>query len=150
MGLMHMLLLPEAVGYELNDKRRGNAVRLGLDARDPKDSTKADTIFVCPGSKAALDFAIALADPGATIVLFAPMPPGGETAVDLHRLYFQDIKIATAYSCGPSDTLKAVTALRDGKLKAEQVVSDFIGIDELPDAYQKMKRGEILKPMVLF
>jgi hypothetical protein len=30
------------------------------------------------------------------------------------------------------------------------VVSDFIGLEDLPGAYLAMKRGEILKPMVIF
>jgi Zn-dependent alcohol dehydrogenase len=48
------------------------------------------------------------------------------------------------------ETLDAVRAIRSGKLKAEQVVSSFIGIDELPAAYEEMKAGRILKPMVVF
>lgn len=150
MGLMHMAMAPGAIGYEISEGRRAHARSLDFDARKPADSAMSDVIFVCPGSKEALDFAVSIANPGATIVLFAPMPPEGETPVDLNRLYFRDVRLVTAYSCGPDDTREAITAIRGGRLKAEQVVSDFIGIDELPEAYLKMKRGEILKPMVVF
>ena len=40
--------------------------------------------------------------------------------------------------------------VRKGAVRAEQVVSDFIGMEGLPVAYGKMKRGEILKPMVVW
>lgn len=150
MGLMHMLLLPAAVGYDLNRARIDHALDLDLDARHPDDREKADLIFVCPGSKEALDLAIDIATPGATIVLFAPMPPGAETPVDLTRLYFQEINLVSSYSCGPADTFEASNLLMAGAVRAEQVVSDFISIDQLPEAYLQMKRGEILKPMVVF
>ncbi|HWA83012.1 MAG TPA: alcohol dehydrogenase catalytic domain-containing protein [Fimbriimonadaceae bacterium] len=150
LGLMHLLLLPGAAGYDLNPERIRHARSLGLDARPLDGREKADTIFVCPGSKPALDLAIDLANPGGTIVLFAPLPPTGEIPVDLNRLYFNDIRLVTTYSCGPEDTGIAASILRSGQVKAEMVVSDFIGISELPEAYQQMKRGEILKPMVVF
>jgi L-iditol 2-dehydrogenase len=150
MGLMHMLFLDNALGYEISDQRKAYAESLGLRTRATANAEKADLVFVCPGNKPALDIAIDIANPGATIVLFAPMPPGEETPVNLNRLYFKDVRVVNSYSCGPDDTRRAADLIREGKIRAEQVVSDFIAIDELPDSYQKMKRGEILKPMVVF
>jgi L-iditol 2-dehydrogenase len=150
MGLMHALLLPGGVSYDVNVSRLGLARKLGLDARSPEQKESADVIFVCPGNKAALDFAIDLVSPGGTIVMFAPMPPGAETPVDMNRLYFRDAKIVNSYSCGPDDTSASAALLREGKIKAEQVVSDFIEITDLPKAYSAMKKGEILKAMVVF
>ncbi|AIE85446.1 REP-associated tyrosine transposase [Fimbriimonas ginsengisoli] len=149
MGLMHCLLLPGSVGYDLSPGRIEWATRQGIDARLPDDAEPADVIFVCPGSQAAFDFAMRIANPGATIVMFAPLGPGEALAVP-QEAYFRDITIRHSYSCGPEDTREAAEAIRDGKLKAEQVVSEFIGMDELPRAYGRMKRGEILKPMIVW
>jgi L-iditol 2-dehydrogenase len=66
------------------------------------------------------------------------------------KLYFNDITLRTSYSCGPRETRQAMNRLAMGELTAEQVVSDFISMDELPAAYQAMKRGELLKAMVVF
>lgn len=150
LGIMHLQLAPNSVGYDLNEERIRHAQSLGLEARLPDNRKKADAVFVCPGNKPALDLAIELANPGATIIVFAPFPPEGEVPVDLNRLYFNDIRLVTTYSCGPNDTTLAQAILRSGRIRAEQVVSDFIAIDDLPQAYQQMKRGEILKPMVVF
>ncbi len=150
MGLMHLLVLPTGVGYDTNPDRVDWARSLGLQAQSPDTKEKADLVIVCPGSQSALDFAIDLADYGATIVLFAPFNPSAEPKVPLNALYFNDIRIVTSYSCGPTDTIMAKEALENGLVRANQVVSDFIFVEHLPDAYQKMKRGEILKPMVLF
>ncbi len=150
MGLMHMLLLPPtAVGYDVNPARVQWAKGLGLDARHPDGKEKADVVIVCPGSQAALDLALEIADPGATVLLFAPFPPGVEPRVPWSDLYFKDITLANSYSCGPDDTRAAAEAIRAGRVRAEQVVSDFVAMEDLPAAYQAMKRGEILKAMVV-
>jgi threonine dehydrogenase-like Zn-dependent dehydrogenase len=153
MGLIHAILLGRStttVGYDLNPDRVTFARDQGVDARAVTEAAGAELVFVCPGSKSALDLAIDIVEPRGAILLFAPMPPGEETPVNLNRLYFKDASIYNSYSCDQNHTRDAAEVLRLDYLTAEQVVSDFIGIDELPDAYQKMKRGEILKPMVLF
>lgn len=149
MGLMHLALLDKAIGYDLNPARLKWAEDQGFDAKHPDEAEPADIVFVCPGSQEAFDFAVRIANPGATIVMFAPLSPGEELRVP-QKVYFQDLKIVHSYSCGPRDTRAATKAIREGKLEAEQVVSDFVDIEKLPEAYRRMKDGEILKAMVTF
>ncbi len=122
---------------------------MGIDARPLENAEKADVIFVCPGHQTAFDFAAEIAAPGATIVMFAPLSPGERLEV-APEAYFRDLTIRHSYSCGPSDTREAFSLIGAGVLRAEQVVSDFVAISELPAAYQRMKKAEILKPMVVF
>jgi L-iditol 2-dehydrogenase len=143
------MLDAKTAGYDVNASRVEWARNLGLNADSPEGARPADLIFVCPGSQAAFDFAVRLAQPAATIVMFAPLAPSQSLQVP-QDLYFKDIRLIHSYSCGPADTLAAAQAIRAGRLRAGQVVSDFIGIDDLPTAYQQMKLGSILKPMVLF
>jgi L-iditol 2-dehydrogenase len=151
MGLMHLLTLGEdAAGFEINPRRAAWARELGLRVEPQESARRFDRVFVCPGTQSALDAGLALAAPGATVVLFAPFAPGEAVEVPWDRLYFEEISLVPSYSCGPEDTLQAMAWLREGKVRAEQVVSHFVGIGELPQAYQAMKRGEILKAMVMF
>jgi L-iditol 2-dehydrogenase len=151
MGLMHLLLLgPGAQGIELLESRRSWALQLGLDARPPEGAVPADVVFVCPADERALGQALAMAAPGARVVLFAPMPPPGPTPVPLPDIYFRDLELLNCYSCGPDDTREAAGWLRQGRAHAEQVVSHFVRIEELPQAYRAMKLAEILKAMVVF
>jgi L-iditol 2-dehydrogenase len=150
MGLLHALLVPTAVGVDLNPKRRNWASEHGLDARESAGPGAFDLVIVCPGTETALTSAIELCAPGATIVLFSPFGPPGQAILPVDTLYFNDINLITSYSCGPVDTATALELFKQDKLRAEQVVSHFISIDELPNAYQSMKRGDILKPMVIF
>jgi L-iditol 2-dehydrogenase len=149
MGLMHLLALGQGTGFDLNPARVRWALDHGLDAQEPSDEQRFDVVFVCPGSQAAFDFALAIAMPGATIVMFAPLPPGESLSVP-PSVYFNDLKIVHSYSCALPDTVQAIEWIREGRVRAEQVVSDFIAMDELPEAYKAMKQGKILKPMVLF
>jgi L-iditol 2-dehydrogenase len=151
MGLMHMLAGTNATGFDLSQTRLDWATKLGLDARRPSQATGTfDFIFVCPGSSKAIQQAIEIGNPGATIVLFAPVAPGEALTFDLGQAYFKDLRLVSSYSCGPEDTRKAYEWLKAGRVRAEQVVSDFIEIDDLPTRYQQMKAGEILKAMVEF
>lgn len=150
MGLLFMLACPGAAGYDISAARRKWASGLGLDARGPDEAEKAEVVVVCPGSQSALEFGLSLAAPDPRVCLFAPMPPGELTPLDLHGLYFQDLNLVCSYSCGPEDTRAAKELLARGEVKAEQVVSNFISLDELPRAYLDMKEGRILKAMVVF
>ncbi|HLK16453.1 MAG TPA: alcohol dehydrogenase catalytic domain-containing protein [Fimbriimonadaceae bacterium] len=151
MGLLHMLALgPDAAGYEINDERIAHARSLGLSIGSRDEPARYDTVFVCPGSQSALELAFSLVAPRGTILLFAPFgtAPTPEGLID--RLYFNDVTLATSYSAGPDDIEAALELLRSGRITAESVVSDFVGIDDMPAKYQQMKRGEILKAMVRF
>ncbi len=148
MGLLHLLMVPGAVGIDTNLARVEWAKNLGLDARAAPGGV-FDAVFVCPGSQPAFDVAMRHIEPGGTIVMFAPLPPGEDLRVP-EAAYFADLRVAHAYSCAQRDCVEAIAALRAGKVRAEQVVTHFIGISELPSAYEAMKEGRILKPMVIF
>ncbi|MBI1332617.1 MAG: alcohol dehydrogenase catalytic domain-containing protein [Armatimonadetes bacterium] len=152
MGLMHMIALGEkAVGYDINPLRVAWAKRTGLDARanDESEECSHDVVFVCPGTQEAFDAAVKMVQPGGRICMFAPLAPDKPLAMP-QELYFRDIAVLNSYSCGPEDTKAAWELIGKGILKAEQVVSHFIKLDELPAMYRLMKSGEILKPMVVF
>lgn len=152
MGLMHMIALGEkAVGYDINPLRVAWAKRIGLDARsnDEIEENAHDVVYVCPGTQAAFDAAVKMVQPGGKICMFAPLAPDQPLLVP-QDLYFRDVAVMNSYSCGPEDTQAAWELIGKGILKAEHVVSHFIKLDELPAMYLAMKRGEILKPMVVF
>jgi L-iditol 2-dehydrogenase len=150
MGLLHMLAIGgDATGFEVNPERVRHAEKLGLKVAPASSDPTYEVVFVCPGNQGALDLALKLVAPRGTIVLFAPFGPSG-AKLDLDELYFRDITVATSYSAGPDDVAEALRLLRAGVVKADQLVSDFCSIDELPEKYRLMRDGQILKAMVLF
>lgn len=160
MGLLHAFALRaigvEPVCFEISESRRRWATEHSIgNAFDPSESLPRDEgdfdfLFVCPGAQPAIDFAVRHTSPGAIITLFSPLAPGTPLMLDVNALYFRDAQLRTSYSAGPADSQAAYRLLIEGAIPTESVISDFISLAELPAAYQKMKNGEILKPMVLF
>lgn len=151
LGLAHALVTEGAVGYELDEGRRAYAASLGIEARHPDEAepNSASCVIVCPGSPEALELALRIVKPQGRIGLFAPMPPG-RVGLDLEAMYFKDVTLSNSYSCGPTDTQQAYLWLAKGRVSAGQLVTERVGIDDLPGAYGRMKRQETLKAMVVF
>jgi L-iditol 2-dehydrogenase len=150
MGLMHLLMLPHGtLGYDTNRDRVRFARALDLFAGPPDSHVSAETVYVCPGNQSAFDYALTIVRPGGTILMFAPLGPQDRLQIG-QEAYFKDVRIIHSYSCGPRETQEAATAIRAGRVKAEQVCSEFIELDLLPERYKQMKAGTILKPMVVW
>ncbi len=152
LGLIHALVLgPETTLIEPHPARRAHAESLDFRALSAPEGANFTRIFVCPGSVAAMDSAAQIAAPDATILLFAPLPPDVPLPVSMAKAgYFQDLRIVHSYSCGPDDTAAALQVLRRGLVRAEQVVSDFVTLEDLTTAYREMRDARILKAMVVF
>lgn len=150
LGVAHSLLMQNPTAFELNSDRIKYAKSIGINALHPNYADeKYDKIIICPPSKQALDFAIGIAAPGATIHFFAPMPPGNHP-VNLEQLYFQDITLTHSYSCGPQDTKLAAHWLQNNQIDIQKFQPHMVSIDDLTQAYHAMKQGEILKVVVNF
>jgi L-iditol 2-dehydrogenase len=147
MGLLHALILKGCHAFDLNPSRLEWAQQQGVITLD--EAAVYDRIIVMPGSQAAFDRAYAMSDQQAEICLFAPLPPDQDLKVP-GAAYFRDLRIFNAYSAGPPDSVQAIAWLREGRIRAEQVVTEFIPLSDLPRAYRAMRDGEILKPMVVF
>lgn len=152
MGLMHLLTIgSDAVGVDLLPSRVAWAKQLGLNVQSAAlEAASWDVVILCPGVESALAEAVRLVAPGGRIVLFAPIAGPTPTAASLSQLYFDEVTLIPSYSCGPNDTALAARWIEQGRLIAEQVVSHFITLPELPAAYASMRRCDILKAMVMF
>ena len=148
MGLMHAIITG-ADAIDFNPVRCEWAQRSGVKVVHSFEPDSFDIAFVCPGTSAAMISAINAVRPGGRILLFSPFGPG-DSGYPVNQAYFKDIEVIPSYSCGPEDTATASEWLRQGRIQAEQVVSDFVTLDQLPESYLAMKSGSILKSMVLF
>ncbi len=169
MGLIHVRLAKAAgarpvVGIDLDPERCALAGRLGADlvvrvpAEGPAAALRratggrlADVVVVGPGSPEAIRQGIALAAPAGRVVLFAPTPPGTTTAIDTHRLYFDEVTLVPSYSCGPDDTRAALAAIAAGVVRAADLVTHRAPITGVVGAYRAMAGGgAAIKSMILF
>jgi L-iditol 2-dehydrogenase len=153
MGLMHLMALKGnhgMIGYDLRPERIEYALSLGLEVRHADEIRPSHLVFVCPGTPEAIRVAVRSTLPRSRIVLFSPIGPPGEMMLPIDELYFKEIYVTASYSSGPADTAKAIEIIRSRDITAAQIVSDFVTLGELPEAYRAMKAGEIRKAMVRF
>lgn len=143
--------------------RRQRALEVGIDyVLDPQEQSlleqvfavnsgrRPDIVIVTPSSIGAMKQGVELAGPGGTVLLFAPSPPSEVLAITPHRLFFQEITLRTSYSAGPYETRLALDLLRDGRIRAEQVITHRFALQDAAQAFQLVaKPGDALKAVIV-
>jgi L-iditol 2-dehydrogenase len=162
MGLLHGMVAlrwgAERVwGIERLPARREIAARFGIRPLSPEEAAErireesegwgADVVVIGPGSVEAIALGWSLAAPGGTLLLFTPTPPEARWPVDVHTLYFREIRVVPSYSAGPPDMREALALLSEG-LPVESLITHRLSLEEAPQGYQAMRSYEALKVLV--
>ena len=164
MGLLHVALAralgATVLGCDYVPARRALASALGATAFAPEEAAEryseltsghgADVVVCGPGSASALAQAVDAAAPGGTVVMFTPLEPGVTFAFDQSRAYFRDLCLVASYSCGPDDTRIAASVLASGAIAPQMLDARTVPLDEVPAAYDAMRRAAIVKAIVTF
>src|SRR5712691_2694036 len=87
------------------------------------DGRKPDIVLVTPSKISAMVQGLELVGPGGSVLLYAPPPPTEILPVTPNQLFFQEITLRTSYSAGPYETRLALELLRNGRIKAETVIT---------------------------
>lgn len=167
MGMMHMLVARERgaeriLGADRVASRLARARDFGAsDAIDVDraplrdqvlevtDGNGAEIVFVTPGSRAALEAAVACVAAGGSLVAFTPLAPGELWPIDMNQLFFKDINIITSYSAGPNDTREAL-ALLAGGLAVGPLFTHRFGLEQAAEAYAMVKNPERSLKVIVF
>jgi L-iditol 2-dehydrogenase len=143
--------------------RRQRALDVGIDyALDPQaenlleqvfavnNGRRPDIVLVTPSSISAMRQGIELAGPGGTVLFFAPPPSTEVLGVTPHHLFFQEITLRTSYSAGPYETRQALDLLRNGRIRAEQVITHRFALRDAAQAFRLVaKPGDALKAVIV-
>ncbi len=110
----------------------------------------ADVVIVTAGSIEAMEQGMSLAGGGATVLLFAPSPPGVGLSISPHRLLFSEITIVSSYSCAPQETRQALKLIRGGRIKVEELITHRFGLEGVGEAIRlAVQAGESLKIVIV-
>ncbi|UCH80985.1 MAG: zinc-binding dehydrogenase, partial [Nitrospiraceae bacterium] len=169
MGILHILLAPhygaeKVIGADMNDFRLDKAMEAGASAviNVDKESIQetimsmtngkgADIVIAGPNSVEAVHNGFQCAAPGGTVVMFTPLRPDEALTLNANDMYFKDIRLVPAYSCGPDDTREAFGLIDQGIVSAEKLVTHRYNIEETAKAYRKVaSAGESLKVLITF
>ena len=90
-----------------------------------------------------------LAGEGATVLLFAPSPPGAALPVSPHRLLFSEITITSSYSCSPQETRQALKLIQGRRIKVKELITHRFDLTEVGEAiHLAAEAGESLKIVI--
>ena len=146
--------IPYRRQYALN-----SGIDYALDATDGRpqegiyavnDGRKPDIVIVTPSSISAMQQGIELVGAGGTVLLFAPPPPAEVLPITPNTLFFQEITLRTSYSAGPYETRLALELLKNGRIRAETVITHRFPLKHAVQAFQLVARpGDALKVVML-
>ncbi len=172
LGVMGQLLTQTAWSYgagkviaaDYDADRRAMAKRLGASAlldpaaapleqqvRNLTDGEMADAVMVGPPAVRAMQDGLACAGRGATLVMFSPAPPGDVWEIEPHDLYFRDVAIVPSYSCGPTETRKALGLIAGGSVRPQEIITHRFPFERVAEGFAAAKSsGPCVKVLIEF
>lgn len=131
------------LGSDLSPLRAERARAWGFDAAlDPRGPGFADEVrersgggvdhvIVGPSTQAALDQAIEVAGPGATVCLFSPFAPEQRPTLNLNAHYFRELTLVSSYSCAARETRECLELIARGAVPVERLISHRLGLADV-------------------
>ena len=101
----------------------------------------ADIVVIGPGHPEVIRQALDYVRPGGAACLFAPTPPGVLTPLDLGELYFREVGLVPAYSCGPVETAIARDLIASGEVRPRELITHRFALDDVQAAYDTARSG---------
>lgn len=169
MGQLHVLLARhlgarQVIGADLVESRCRFAAGLGADVvidasrvdleeavRQATDGEGAEIVIAGPATTEAIGLGLRCAARGGTVVQFMGTPPETELTISTNDLYFREIRLVPSYSCGPTDTRRALDLIAAGVVRAEQVVTHRFPLEQAGEAYRVAATDRsAIKAMVMF
>jgi (R,R)-butanediol dehydrogenase/meso-butanediol dehydrogenase/diacetyl reductase len=148
----------EVVIAEIDANRRAAAEEMGLRTLDPSavdqvawveewtGGAGADVVFEVSGSAAAVLGATSLAKVRGTLVVVAihsqPRP------LDLHRLFWRELRILGARVYERRDFERAVELVAEGAIPADRLITRVVPLAETASAFETLEEGRAMKLLV--
>lgn len=133
------------------------AVRAGahrtLLADESAQARGADHVLECIGLTETVELAIELARPGGTITLVGMTPQGKRASFDVYR-FVEDGKVIRGSNYGSAnpaiDFPRIASEYLDGKLPLDLLITERIGLEQLDDAFEAMRRGDGARRVIVY
>ncbi|MBV0923993.1 galactitol-1-phosphate 5-dehydrogenase [Halomicroarcula limicola] len=146
---------------ELDPERRELAAELGADAViDPDEVDPEEAIPEAAGGPVdvgveaiglvpTIEQANAVTTKGGSTLIFGVPEQDATLEVSPFDVFFDEVGYRGSYSLTTEDFERAITMLRYGRVDADSLITERIGLDELPTAFERMGDAEGLKKVVV-
>jgi alcohol dehydrogenase len=112
------------------------------------DGRGADAVLDAVGGELGLDSALGLVRSGGTVVS-AGLHPETTWSLPAERAFARELTVRFAIGDFMRDAGPLLALLRSGVVDPLPVVSERIGLDDVPGAYQRMRERTTLKPLIV-
>ena len=144
---------------ELDPDRRELAAELGADVvvdpgeRDPVEAVReeigpVDAGIEVVGKVATIQQAREMTAKGGNTLIFGVPKQDATMEVNPFDTYFEEVDLRGTYALNQESFERAVTLLRTGRIDADTLVTEEIGLEDLPSAFDRMADAEGLKKVV--
>jgi L-iditol 2-dehydrogenase len=110
-----------------------------------EDRRGPDAVVEAAGNPATWKQALAMVRRGGVVNFFSGLPAGQFVEIEPAEIHYSEIKIISPFHHTPRFIREALEAIRRGDILAHDFVTEEISLDELPQAFERMKSrsGEI-------
>ncbi len=136
-----------ALGAEAVVTAAGEEAR--AEVRRLTEGAGADAVVVAVGASAAVDDGIAMAGKTARVNVFAGTFPPRELALDPNRIHYPEIAITGTHDYTPQQFRLAARLIARGLVAVEGLISHRGGLEETVAGFERVRRHEGLKTMIL-
>jgi L-iditol 2-dehydrogenase len=153
-GQLHVQLAKAAgarvIGVARSAWKRGLAEKLGADLTFPSDATTvaavkeatdgrgADVVIECTGKLPVLSEGIAMARPGATILLFG-ITSAKEGALPFYDLYFKELTVQNGRAAVGADFAPSIELAAAGKVQLDPLITHRLPITEANESMKMLE-----------
>jgi L-iditol 2-dehydrogenase len=117
--------------------------------RTATDDFGADVVIVACSSDKAQEQAMEMAAPRARVLFFGGLPKGTtHMRFPSNILHYQEVQVHGSYASRYRDQVQALDMLDRDEGGIRGVVSEVISLDEAPGAFDRIRRGDVLKVVV--
>lgn len=145
---------------EIDDDRRKLAAEFGADlVVDPTEADPVETIreeigpveasVEVVGKVATIEQAHSITAHGGTTLIFGVPDQDATIEVSPFDIYFNEIDIHGTYALTRESFERAVTLLQTGRIDARSLITERLGLEDIPDAFDRMERAEGLKKLIV-
>ena len=134
----------QIIVLETNEAKRELAMQLGATCFvSPADQGTVNTlaekyhikrVIECVGIRPAQKTALAVADKGATVVMFGVSDAADELPINLYDAFLKELTIKTSF-VNPFTTQRAINILNNGALDADKIICKDLTMEEAIDEF---------------
>ena len=109
----------------------------------------ADVVIECTGQPPVWEASVSYVRRGGTVVLFGGCPSGTKVTFDAGRLHYDEITLKGVFHFSPDDVREAARWIEADVPGLSRLITDRYPLSELPQALERLGRGEGIKHAII-